>query len=285
MGLRSLSATLRVALVAGATILALVDPASAAKGKLDKALSDGLSSGASGPVQVIITAAPGQRETVRGKLVSRNLTIKVEHPELNAISATVSMADLSALAGDPAVASVSIDARVDAHQTALTGADSLVTLDVLRPAIGTPAGVSGANIGVAIIDSGFMNTPDIENRILEGSIAACFNTRVVEIRPTNVLVSQGGATSEIDADAVFLLTGYRSDTTLLRSAGVELNPETCGPVFDAETFETNVSGLFVAGAVIAGVQSGKIFIENGRFHGQQVIDVIAARLKRRLVTH
>jgi bacillithiol disulfide reductase len=121
--------------------------------------------------------------------------------------------------------------------------------------------------------------PDIENRLKEGSIAASFETRVVEIRPTTVLVERGGRTEEIDADAVFLLTGYGSDTTLLRSAGVDIDPETCGPVFDARTFETNVPGLYVAGAVVAGVQSGKIFIENGRFHGEQVIAAIVSRLK------
>jgi thioredoxin reductase (NADPH) len=119
--------------------------------------------------------------------------------------------------------------------------------------------------------------PDIDNRIKEGSIAARFDTRVVEIRPTSVVVEHAGRTSDIDADAVFLLTGYRSDATLLRSAGVEMNPDTWGPVYDPETFETNVPGLYVAGAVIAGVQSGRIFIENGRFHGQQVIEAIAAR--------
>ena len=44
-----------------------------------------------------------------------------------------------------------------------------------------------------------------------------------------------------------------------------------------ETFETNVPDLYVAGAVVAGVQSGRIFIENGRFHGQQVIDAIVRK--------
>ena len=87
-----------------------------------------------------------------------------------------------------------------------------------------------------------------------------------------------GAQDEIRTDAVFLLTGYRSDTALLQASGVAIDPATCGPVFDAETYETNVPGLFVAGAVVAGLQSGKIFIENGRFHGQVVIDNIAKRL-------
>jgi len=122
--------------------------------------------------------------------------------------------------------------------------------------------------------------PDIDNRIKEGSIHARFDTRVVEIRPTSVLVEREGTIDEIDADAVFLLTGYGSDTTLLRNAGIEIDPETCGPVFDAETFETNIPGLYTVGAMVAGIQSGKIFIENGRFHGEKVIEAIAARLAR-----
>jgi thioredoxin reductase (NADPH) len=38
-----------------------------------------------------------------------------------------------------------------------------------------------------------------------------------------------------------------------------------------------VPNLFVAGAVVAGRQSGRIFIENGRFHGEVVVKTIAAR--------
>jgi bacillithiol disulfide reductase len=121
--------------------------------------------------------------------------------------------------------------------------------------------------------------PDIENRIVEGSISARFNTRLVEIRPTSVVVEREGTQEEIDTDGVFLLTGYRSDAALLRNAAVEIDANTCGPVHNPETFETNVRGLFVAGAVIAGVNSGRIFIENGRFHGAKVIESILARIK------
>jgi thioredoxin reductase (NADPH) len=123
--------------------------------------------------------------------------------------------------------------------------------------------------------------PDIENRIREGSIGARFETRVVEIRPTElVLEDQRTSMREtLEADGVFLLTGYRSDTTLLRNAGVEINPETCGPVFNPETFETNVPRLYVAGAVVAGLRSGTVFIENGRFHGQKVIEEILVKQK------
>jgi thioredoxin reductase (NADPH) len=121
--------------------------------------------------------------------------------------------------------------------------------------------------------------PDIENRIKEGSIAARFETRVTEIRPASVLVRANGSTEtdEIPADAVYLLTGYRADSDLMTRAGIRLN-ERDAPLHDAETFETNVRGLFVAGGAIAGVDTGTIFIENGRFHGEKIVAAIAARM-------
>ena len=76
---------------------------------------------------------------------------------------------------------------------------------------------------------------------------------------------------------MYLLTGYRADAALLRHAGVTLNDRDA-PVHNPETFETNVPGLFVAGGAIAGVDTGTIFIENGRFHGETIIDVIARRV-------
>ena len=81
---------------------------------------------------------------------------------------------------------------------------------------------------------------------------------------------------EIPADAVYLLTGYRADTDLMCRAGVMLTDRQ-GPVHDPDTFETNVPNLFVAGGAIAGVDTGTIFIENGRFHGEKIIEVIAGR--------
>jgi thioredoxin reductase (NADPH) len=129
--------------------------------------------------------------------------------------------------------------------------------------------------------------PDIENRIKEGSIAAHFNTCVTEITPTHVVVAgapsagstQGPGGERIPADAVFLLTGYHVDTELLQRAGVRVDPETLKPDYDSETFETNVPNLFIAGGAVAGKQTGTIFIENGRFHGEKIIKVLAERLR------
>jgi thioredoxin reductase (NADPH) len=127
--------------------------------------------------------------------------------------------------------------------------------------------------------------PDIENRIKEGAIEARFLTRVLEIRPAEIVLAPAGteippppaAQTVVPADAVLLMTGYRSDTTLLRMAGAEIDEAEGAPVHDPETFETTVPNLFLAGAVVAGRQSGRIFIENGRFHGQRVIREIATR--------
>ena len=121
--------------------------------------------------------------------------------------------------------------------------------------------------------------PDIENRIKEGSVNARFEAAVKEIRPTEVVIEQAGAETRLPAEAVLLLTGYRADTDLMRGAGVAIDPETGGPQYDPETFETNVTNLFVAGGALAGNRTGAVFIENGRFHGLKVIEALAARLK------
>jgi thioredoxin reductase (NADPH) len=118
--------------------------------------------------------------------------------------------------------------------------------------------------------------PDIENRIREGSIAARFDTRLVDIRPTSVVVRGIGGDEEIPADAVFLLTGYRADSDFMARAGISFTDRQA-PVHDPETFETNVPGLFVAGGALAGEETGMVFIENGRFHGERIAQVIASR--------
>ena len=120
--------------------------------------------------------------------------------------------------------------------------------------------------------------PDIENRIKEGSIRARFSTRVIEITSEHVVLDTPEGIVREPADAVLLLTGYRSDTTLLRSAGAEVEPTEGAPVHHPDTYETTVPNLFVIGAFVAGKQSGRIFIENGRFHGQVVVNEIAKRL-------
>jgi len=135
----------------------------------------------------------------------------------------------------------------------------------------------GAELGASIK---YWVRPDIENRIKEGSIAAHFETHVVEIRPHGVIVERAGTREEIPADAVLLLTGYRPDVALMQRAGIRCDEQTLAPEFDPETFETNVPSLFIAGGASAGRNTGSIFIENGRFHGERIVKTLAERLGR-----
>lgn len=114
--------------------------------------------------------------------------------------------------------------------------------------------------------------PDIENRIKEGSIRACMGTAVREITRDAVWVetAQGGPT-RIENDYVFALTGYHPDFEFLRRVGVEIDPGTSRPNCNAKTRESNVPGVYLAGVVISGRHTNEIFIENGRFHGNQII--------------
>ena len=116
--------------------------------------------------------------------------------------------------------------------------------------------------------------PDIENRVKEGSIAAHFNANIVEIRPTEVVLDNG---TTLPAEGVLLLTGYRADPEFMRRAGVEVDSDTLEPKYSAETYETNVAGLFVAGGQLAGKKTGTVFIENGRFHGEVIAKTLADR--------
>jgi thioredoxin reductase (NADPH) len=119
--------------------------------------------------------------------------------------------------------------------------------------------------------------PDIDNRIQEGSVAARFGSRVVEIRREAVVLETAAALEEIRADAVFLMTGYTPDVSLLRQAGVHIDEATLQPAHEPDTFETNVPGLFIAGALVSGRETSRIFIENGRFHGEAIVRRIVAR--------
>jgi thioredoxin reductase (NADPH) len=122
--------------------------------------------------------------------------------------------------------------------------------------------------------------PDIDNRIAEGSIPARFDTRVVAITPEAVEVEHQGQRDALPADRVFLLTGYHADFALLDACGIAIDADTGVPAYDPSTLESNVPSVFLAGGVLAGKDTAPIFIENGRFHGERLVRVLAERLGR-----
>ena len=119
--------------------------------------------------------------------------------------------------------------------------------------------------------------PDIENRIKAGQVNAMFDTRVKQITRDEVIVTNGAGEKRLAARRVFALTGYHPDFTFIESLGVRLDPETRKPALDPNTLESNVPGIYLAGVVIGGRHTSEIFIENGRFHGKQIINALAGK--------
>jgi thioredoxin reductase (NADPH) len=114
--------------------------------------------------------------------------------------------------------------------------------------------------------------PDLENRIKEGSIRAHFNTVVEEVRESSIVLRGPGGTREIDNQWVIAMTGYHPDYEFMEAIGLRFGDDAYRtPLFDATTFETTRAGVYLAGTVCGGYRTGRWFIENGRFHAQQIV--------------
>lgn len=118
--------------------------------------------------------------------------------------------------------------------------------------------------------------PDLLNRIKDGDIAPRWNSRVREIGADWIRLDSPEAPERIRAERVYLMTGWTPSSGLLEMVGVRLDPRTGIPSHDRETMETNVPGVYLAGVLASGYDANKIFIENGRHHGE----LIAADLVR-----
>jgi thioredoxin reductase (NADPH) len=90
----------------------------------------------------------------------------------------------------------------------------------------------------------------LEEELKEHCLKLFFLGRVVEIRPSEVeLESETGDRITIQNDVVFVLIGADADLTMLKNLGVKTEVGKYGevPVYDPETFETDVPGVYVAG--------------------------------------
>jgi len=118
--------------------------------------------------------------------------------------------------------------------------------------------------------------PDIENRLKSGEIKGYFNSTVKEIRKDTVLLD-GEHQGEIANQYLFILIGYTPRTEILQSVGVKIDRESLAPVHDPSTMQSNIPGLFVAGSLAAGRFNNKIFIENGRLHGEKIVSFLSRK--------
>ena len=95
----------------------------------------------------------------------------------------------------------------------------------------------------------WVRTP-LEAEIDAGRLKVVLFKQIDEIRQTKVqLTLENGESMTLPNDVVFVLTGSDADLTLLKTLGVKTEPGklTEVPVYDPETFETNVRGVYVAG--------------------------------------
>ncbi len=134
--------------------------------------------------------------------------------------------------------------------------------------------VRGDDIGTRVK---YWVRPDIKNRIKEGSIKALFNTKILAIHPTEVVVKRAsGAVETIKNDFVLALTGYRPNYTFLKEMGIKISEdEEQKPYFNPETMETNQKGIYLAGVICAGAHTHNLLIENSLIHAKRIVKAIS----------
>ena len=113
--------------------------------------------------------------------------------------------------------------------------------------------------------------PDFLNREKEGSLAAKWDSRVKAIEPDGVIITSPRGEERLPADLVYVMTGFAPNMDLLNQLGVPIDATTGIPEHNQDTLETSVPGVFIAGVVVAGFDANKVFIENGRYHGDKIV--------------
>lgn len=152
----------------------------------------------------------------------------------------------------------------------------------------------GADTTLAIFRSDWENTDPrqgcikywvkqpLEEELKKHCLKLFFLGRILEITEESVVVEdEGGERSVIPNDVVFVLIGSDADLALLKSLGVETaSGGKYGevPVYDEQTFETNVPGVYVAGHF-----TKQRHIKGAIDASKQLVPLIAERLKGRSV--
>lgn len=143
----------------------------------------------------------------------------------------------------------------------------------------------GAFVTMVIRESSILDSvkywvkPDIENRIKEASIKAYFNSEILEIKQSSVIIKTPQGMMEMENDFVLAMTGYQPPFDFMEACGIQFqDDEFHTPVYDEKTMETNVKNLYLAGVVCGGLKTNKWFIENSRVHAEMIM----AHLKNKI---
>ena len=147
-----------------------------------------------------------------------------------------------------------------------------VALETYRKGATVTMVVRDASIGESVK---YWVRPDIENRIKESSIKAYFNSQITRITESAVELKTPQEDLILENDFVLAMTGYQPPFEFLKECGIEFHNDVFHtPVYNEETMETNVPGLFLAGVVCGGLKTNKWFIENSRVHAIQILQAV-----------
>jgi thioredoxin reductase (NADPH) len=119
--------------------------------------------------------------------------------------------------------------------------------------------------------------PEFESLVRNEVIKMEFNAHVKEITENQLVYIKDGKEFAIKNDFVFAMTGYHPDHQFLETMGIQIDAESGRPIYDSESMETNVEGIYIAGVIAAGNNANEIFIENGKFHGGLIASSILAK--------
>jgi thioredoxin reductase (NADPH) len=114
--------------------------------------------------------------------------------------------------------------------------------------------------------------PDIENRIKESSIKAYFNSKIKTIAEKTVVIATPEGEKVIENDFVLAMTGYQPPFDFMENCGINFQSDPDHtPLYNPETMESNVNGIYLAGVVVGGLKTNKWFIENSRVHAPMIV--------------
>ena len=120
--------------------------------------------------------------------------------------------------------------------------------------------------------------PDIENRIKEGSISAFFNSEITNIGPKEVKIDTPEGERKLENDFVLALTGYQPNLDFLEKIGISVNhKEHKKQIYNPNTMETNVEGVYLAGVICGGMKTSEWFIENSQIHAEKIMNHIVPK--------
>jgi thioredoxin reductase (NADPH) len=118
----------------------------------------------------------------------------------------------------------------------------------------------------------YWSRPDIVNRVKEGSIKAFFNSSLVSIGVSDVVIHTPDGVVTIENDFVVAATGYQPNFDFLRAMGIHLSEdEKLHPEYDSVTQLSNLPNVYLAGVVCGGMDTHVWFIENSRVHAEQIV--------------